>query len=74
MIFGYESMGTYYGFDSGDGWRLVEVDEFRIVTSLYLTFEEFITGLVLCYPQIAIKVENGEWIDGVGTRYKPRTR
>jgi hypothetical protein len=71
MIFGHESMGTAYGFDSGDGWKLVEVDEFRIVTPLELTFEQFIVGLVLCYPQIAMKVENGEWIDGVGTRYKP---
>ena len=70
MIFGHESMGTSYGFDSGDGWRLVEIDEFRIVTPLDLTFEEFVAGLVLCYPQIAMKVENGEWIDGVGTRYK----
>jgi hypothetical protein len=70
MIFGHESMGTAYGFDSGDGWRLVEVDEFRIVTPLSLTFEQFIVGLVLCYPQIAMSVEGEEWIDGVGTRYQ----
>ena len=69
MIFGCESMGTSYGFDSGDNWRLVEVDEFRIVTALGLTFQEFVFGLVICYPQIAVKVENGEWIDGVGVRY-----
>jgi hypothetical protein len=70
MIFGHESMGTSYGFDSGDGWKLVEVDEFRIVTSLDLSFEEFVAGLVLCYPQIPMRVENGEWIDGVGARYR----
>lgn len=70
MIFGHESMGTAYGFDSGYGWKLVEVDEFRMVTPLDLNFEQFVVGLVLCYPQIAVRVENGEWIDGVGTRYK----
>jgi hypothetical protein len=70
MFFGSESMGTAYGFDSGDNWRLVEVDEFRIVTPLSLTFEQFIDGLILCYPQIAISVEGKEWIDGVGTRYQ----
>jgi len=71
MIFGHESMGTAYGFDTGDGWKLVEVDEFRIVTPLELTFAEFVIGLVLCYPQIAMRVESGEWVDGVGTRYRP---
>ena len=70
MIFGSENMGTAYGFDSGDNWRLVEVDEFRIVTPLSLTFEQFINGLILCYPQIATSVEGEEWIDGVGTRYQ----
>ena len=70
LIFGHESMGTSYGFDTGDGWRLVEVDEFRIVTPLDLTFAEFITGLVLCYPQIPMRVENNEWIDGLGARYR----
>lgn len=69
LIFGHESMGTSYGFDSGDDWKLVEVDEFRIVTPLDLTFEEFVAGLVLCYPQIPMRVENNEWIDGVGVRY-----
>ena len=71
IIFGHESMGTAYGFDTGDGWKLVEVDEFRIVTPLELTFEQFVIGLVLCYPQIAMKVESGEWVDGIGTRYRP---
>jgi hypothetical protein len=71
MIFGYESMGTTYGFDTGNDWKLVEIDEFRIVTPLDLTFKEFVVGLVLCYPQIAIRVENREWVDGLGNRYKP---
>lgn len=70
MIFGHESMGTAYGFDTGDDWKLVEVDEFRIVTGLNLSFQQFIVGLVLCYPQIAMKVEGQEWIDGLGMRYK----
>lgn len=69
MIFGSESMGTAYGFDSGNDWRLVEADELRTVTALDLSFEEFVLGLVLCYPQIPIKRENGDWVDGVGTRY-----
>ncbi len=70
MVFGHESMGTTYGFDTGRDWSLVEVDEMRIVTPLALTFEEFVVGLVLCYPQIAMTVANGEWIDGVGKRYR----
>ena len=70
MIFGHESMGASYGFDTGDAWKLVEVDEFRIVTPLDLSFEQFVFGLVLCYPQIAMKAESGVWIDGVGVRYK----
>jgi hypothetical protein len=69
LIFGSESMGTVYGFDSGDDWKLVEVDEFRIVTVLDLTFEEFVVGLVLCYPQIPVKRENERWVDGIGTHY-----
>jgi hypothetical protein len=70
MVFGHESMGTAYGFDSGDFWHLVEVDEFRIVTRLQLTFEQFVVGLILCYPQIAVCVDGNEWIDGVGARYQ----
>ncbi len=70
MVFGHESMGMAYGFDTGRDWSLVEVDEMRIVTPLALNFEEFVVGLVLCYPQIAMKVVNGEWIDGVGKRYR----
>jgi hypothetical protein len=71
MVFGHESMGTAYGFDTGSGWGLVEVDEFRVVTALELSFQEFVIGLVLCYPQVALKVDGGEWLDGVGTRYRP---
>jgi hypothetical protein len=44
MIFGHESMGTAYGFDTGDNWSLVEIDEFRVVTRLGLNFEQFVIG------------------------------
>jgi hypothetical protein len=70
LIFGFENMGTAYGFDTGDEWKMVEVDELRIVTPLMLSFHQFVVGLVLCYPQIAIMVAEDEWVDGVGTRYK----
>lgn len=70
LLFGHESMGVYYGFDTGKQWGLVEVDEFRIVTPMHLSFDEFVVGLVLCYPQIAIKVHGGEWFDATGNSYR----
>lgn len=73
MIFGWESSGTAYGFDSGDEWHLVEVDEFRIVTRLGLSFRQFVEGLLICYPQIPMRYESGVWFDGVGQPQRVRT-
>ena len=70
MLFGREHMGIAYGFDTGAEWRLVEVDEFQIVSQLSLSFEQFVAGLVLCYPQIPVRAEGTELIDCVGTRYR----
>ena len=71
-IFGWENMGTAYGFDSGDGWRLVQIDEYRIVIKLKLSFKEFVEGLIVCYPQIPMEYTNGVWKDGVNRNYISR--
>jgi hypothetical protein len=70
LIFGWENMGTAYGFDTGLNWQLVEVDEFRIVSKLSLSFIQFVVGLLICYPQIPTKYEDKTWYDGVGDSYK----
>jgi hypothetical protein len=69
-VFGWESQGIAYGFDSGDGWRLAEVDEYREVTHLSLSFKQFVEGLMVCYPQIAVSFDDGCWVDGVGNSYE----
>ncbi|MCR9296034.1 MAG: hypothetical protein NXI32_25240 [bacterium] len=69
LIFGWESIGTAYGFDTGDDWRIVEIDEYRTVTKLELTFKQFVEGLLVCYPQIPMKYYSGIWEDGTKRQY-----
>ena len=69
LIFGWESMGTAYGFDTGDDWQIVEIDEYRTVTKLELSFKQFVEGLLVCYPQIPMKHRSGKWEDGVKRQY-----
>lgn len=69
LIFGRESMGTAYGFDTGDDWQIVEIDEYRAVTKLGLSFKQFMEGLLVCYPQIPMKYDSGRWEDGVKRQY-----
>ncbi|WP_237226385.1 hypothetical protein [Rubinisphaera sp. JC750] len=69
LIFGWESMGTAYGFDTGDDWQIVEIDGDRTVTKLDLSFKQFVEGLLVCYPQIPTKYGAGKWEDGVKRQY-----
>ncbi|MBA4152282.1 MAG: hypothetical protein C0509_06950, partial [Acinetobacter sp.] len=62
-LFGSDSTGTAVGFDSGDSWRLVEVDNMRWVTRLDLSFRQFIQGVLVCYPQRPVRFANGTWYD-----------
>ncbi|MBK8287035.1 MAG: hypothetical protein IPK97_20415 [Ahniella sp.] len=68
-IFGLDSTGTAFGFDSGDSWRLLEIDNSRCITRLDLTFKQFIEGLFICYPQRPIGFSSGIWRDSGGVEY-----
>jgi hypothetical protein len=66
-VFGTDSVGTSFGFDSGDDWRLVEVDNYRLVERLGLEFQEFVEGLLACHPQSPKYFSAGKWFDSAGT-------
>jgi hypothetical protein len=70
LIFGWESGGTAFGFDVGDNWQLVEVDEYRTVTKLGLSFKRFVEGMLVCYPQIPMSYSAGRWEDGLKMKYE----
>jgi hypothetical protein len=55
---------------SGDEWRLVEVDNMRLITRLDLTFKQFIEGLFVCYPQFPKRYFDKKWFDSAGTTYQ----
>ncbi len=69
LIFGVESTGICYGFDSGDNNAVVQVDNYRIVKKLDLVFEEFIFGIIACYPDFPEKYDNGLWVNDLGDRF-----
>jgi hypothetical protein len=68
-LFGCESTGIAYGFDIGDHWKLVEVDNYRLVEKRTLTFGQFIDGLIVCYPQIPVHYRDGIWSDSMDIHY-----
>lgn len=68
-LFGWDSTGTAFGFDSGDSWRLLEIDNMRWITRLNLSFSQFIEGLLVCYPQRPASFSEGVWRDSGGNIY-----
>lgn len=68
-LFATDSVGTGFGFDSGDDWRLVMIDSSRTVTRLKMTFTQFVEGILVCYPVLPIKFEKGAWIDAEGEEF-----
>ena len=68
-LFGWDSTGTAFGFDSGDEWRLLEIDNMRWITRLELSFCQFIEGLLVCYPQRPVSFLDGIWRDSGGVSY-----
>ena len=69
-IFAMDSVGTAFGFDSGDNWRLLEIDNYRNINHIEMTFKQFIEGCIVCYPQTPIRYSgNGIWIDMCGEAY-----
>ena len=69
-LFGSDSTGTAVGFDSGDNWRLLEVDNMRWITRLDLSFRQFLEGILVCYPQRPVRFVNGTWYDSEDVAYK----
>lgn len=65
-IFAFNSQGHALGFDSGDGWRLMFIDNDRCIIRLDLTFRQFIEGVLVCYPDRPLRHEGGVWWDWVG--------
>ncbi|PLR65234.1 hypothetical protein QCBJ_00275 [Pseudomonas sp. QC2] len=68
-LFGWDSVGTAFGFDSGDNWRLLEIDNMRWITRLDLSFCQFVEGLLVCYPQRPVSFANGVWRDSGDVSY-----
>lgn len=68
-LFGWDSTGTAFGFDSGDNWRLLEIDSLRWITRLDLSFCQFVEGLLVCYPQRPASFANGVWRDSGDVSY-----
>lgn len=71
-LFASDSTGTAIGFDSGDNWRLLEVDNMRWITRLDLSFRQFIEGLLVCYPQRPVSFTNSTWYDSGNFEYRAK--
>lgn len=69
LIFGLESTGIAYGFDVGNSNALVQVDNYRLVKNLRLSFAEFIFGLLACYPDLPERYEDGYWFNDIEERF-----
>jgi hypothetical protein len=68
-LFGCDSTGEAFGFDSGDGWQLVKIDTCRSVLRLNMSLVAFVEGLLVCYPHQPIRYFGGRWADCVGELY-----
>lgn len=66
IIFGIDSTGVAFGFDSGKAYQIVEVDSYRICTPLELTFEQFAKGIFVCYPDIPVSFDGKNWKNALG--------
>lgn len=64
-------MGITFGFEFGDGLRLVEIDNYRWVRRLGLTYGQFVEGLLVCHPQTPHFYDDGRWFDACGQAYSP---
>lgn len=69
LIFGVESTGTAFGFDTGDNYQIVEVDNYRIVRKLDLDFKAFTLGLLACYPDFPQQYQFGKWFNDLGDEF-----
>lgn len=74
LIFGLESTGIAYGFDIGNSNALVQVDNYRLVSSLKMGFCEFIFGIFACYPDFPDRYSEGYWFNDIGERHSVHGR
>lgn len=68
LIFGVESAGGVFGFDAGDDYQIVVIDNYRIVKKLFLSFEAFAVGVFACYPDFPTEYSSGKWRTANGGR------
>ena len=69
LIFGFDSTGTANGFDTGNDYKLVEVDNYRISRVLDINFQYFIMGLLVCYPDSPERYALGKWYNYFGEEF-----
>jgi len=69
LIFGTESTGICFGFDSGNKNSVVRIDNYRIVENVALNFEQLIFGILACYPDFPETYENGIWSNDLGDKF-----
>lgn len=70
LFFGFDGLGSGFGFDSGDHYSVVRVDEFRIVEKLDIDFEQFFIGLLVCYPDFPSRYMPAKWLAEAGEEYQ----
>lgn len=69
IIFGIDSTGAAFGFDSGKDYQIFEVDSYRICTPLELKFEYFAKGIFACYPDIPVSFDGKKWKNALGEEF-----
>lgn len=69
IIFGVESNGVAYGFDSEDDFNIVQVDNYRIVEKLGLNFQEFFFGVLACFPDFPKRFSLGIWYNDIDEEF-----
>lgn len=51
-VFGHDQVGVTFGFDIGNNARIISIDEYREVTTLDISFSEFVKALIINYPDV----------------------
>lgn len=69
-VFAYDSTGEAFGFENTKESRLVKIGNDRVVVELELSFTEFITGVVACFPFFPQKLVGTAWVDEFGEHHK----
>jgi hypothetical protein len=68
-LFGTDMCSSYFGFDTGQDWKLVEVTADHYVETHNIDFKSFVEGMFVCAPYMPIKHEDGIWYNAAGEQY-----